>query len=481
MSPSNPSNTIGLALLALAGLATGFTIADASLSDDAGPALATLGPGADAFEVTLQQGETLTVLGPDEVTVRYAVFDQNDTLVAHPELAPGDTARFPIEEDGAWVLMRTTGPPAPIDINIEPESQASMDRVRSLPVQTHERVILEHDEGPLEDDAIVQLDRKPGLVHLDATGEANAFEARIETRNGPVFETGPASWNGTPELLTLPETRASVDAIEPGPYHVTARAEGFSGEIRLVHATYVRSMEAPWIAEDAPSSLHDKGIPVASLSQGEAVHVDAQRAGRIVLAAAADATATLVVYDERDHARTVLGLNEAEGYNWEFSEDEEPFDARALHVHPHSTHTIYLDQVSGEDEKVHVLLPGLRTAEPAPDASVSQARVTLDGGAVSTSEEHEVQTRIPGGLVGVTVDTDATSQGQNTVRVHGPLGLVYVQQEGTTLAGEPLERETATNQEHFTGGAFTIQVEEEYSVDATVEVTLSYYEPYEAG
>lgn len=480
--PSMTTEAVALTLLTAVSLAVGFLAASAPAQDEDAAPLATLGPGGEAFEVSLEQGETLTLVAPEQTHPgRFALFDPDDEVIAHPSLEAGQRASFPIEQAGEWVLMRTTGPPTRLDVGILSPQDPTMERVQSIPVQEHRLSLTEQPADPLELERPLEIHRKPALIHLDLDGNAEAFQATVESQEGPVFETQARSLNETDDLLEPAATTAHPDAIEPGIYQVTAEAELLEGELFLTHRTYVRNQESLEVAQATTPGAQREGVPIAAIREGAAVHVDGDQHREIVLAAHAQTSATALVYDDQDHVRAVVGLNEAEGYDWEFSDEAAPLvETTKLHLPP-GPHTVYVSNLDGEDDQLYLLAPDARTANPALEASLDETRISLDSGTVSTGEEHEVETHLPGGVVDISVDIEEAASGDRSVSVLGPLGLLFHHDEQTSAAGVSVESETISNPSHFTGGTFTVQVEEGQSVDASVHVTLTYYEPLATG
>lgn len=473
---------LGLLFLTAVSLAAGFTAASFTFDEEAPlETFASLGPGADAATVDLHEGEALEVHVLDDwAPASFAVFDPSDGFHEHLHLVPGEHARIPIDQDGAWVVMPTSGehPRAALVISTT-DAEANMDRVTPIPVSEHAIPLEEHEGSPLEDRRwVVEIDRKPALVRLAVEGRADAFEASVIGPGGVVFEGRGDTVNGSVPLALGPNVTVDPSGIDAGLYQVRADAEALQGRLELVHRSYVRDASRVDLVPEPVPGLAQEGIPVASLSQGEGVQVTAGASGELVLAAEPGTVATARFYDDAHTVRAIVDLGEADGFDWDFGDGEETVETRSVNAEEGSAWTVYASRVdSGGDEegRLFLLVPGERTAQAAQEVMLQETGFTFEGGAVSTTNSHSVEARLPGGLVDVDVRVDAVAGFEHAVRVIGPLGLVYEHVDEMTLAGERVQHEERSTPGHYSDGAFTVRVSESTTVESTVHVTLVHY------
>lgn len=484
LGPQDPTRTLGFLLLAMVSLAAGFTAVGWAQNDGAPlEHLASIGPGMDAATVDLERGETLEVHVPsDGPPAAFAIFDPDDELREHADLEPGEHASLRADRDGSWVVMPTSGDEAQAALMINADdAEASMDRVGSIPVEAHTRALTEQEGGALDEQAWVGIERNPAMVHLRVNGQAEAFDARITSPAGVVFEGGAASLNESQPLTLGGNMTVDPSSIESGLFQVDARAESFDGSLELVHTSYVREEALLDLVPEPVPGLAEAGIPVAALTGGEGVHVTVGEPGRIVFAVEPGGGATVRVYDESHEVRAIVDLGEEEdGFGWDFEEDQARVETRAVNASEGSSLTVYASTVDpGDDDegRVYVLTPGERTASPAMPTRFEDTGFTFEGGAASTTSTHSAEASLPGGLVGVSLEVDAAAGWQHSVRIVGPLGLIYEHMREGTVAGEGVEQQTRANPSHYGDGDFTVRLTESSTVDSRVQVTLTHYVP----
>lgn len=484
LSAQDPTRILGFLLLAMVSLTAGFTTVSWAQEDKAPlEPLASIGPNMDAATVDLEHGETLEVhVHTDGPQAAFAIFDPEDELREHAHLEPGEHASVRADMDGSWIVMPTSGDEAQAALVINTDdADASMDRVGSIPVEAHTRVLTEQDGGALDEQRLVGIERAPAMVHLRVNGQADAFDARVTSPEGVVFEGGAASVNESQPLTLGGNMTLDPSRIEAGLFQVDARAEAFDGSLELVHTSYVREEALLDLVQEPVPGLAEAGIPVAALTGGEGVHVTVAESGRIVFAVEPGGGATVRVYDGSHDVRAIVDLGEEEeGFDWDFEEDQARVETRAVNAPEGSSLTVYASTVDpGDDDegRVYVLEPGERTASPAMPTRFEDTRFTFEGGVAPTTNTHSAEARLPGGLVGVSLDVDAVAGWQHSIRVVGPLGLIYEHVREGTVAGEGVEQRTRANPSHYGDGDFTVRLTESSTVESQVQVTLTHYVP----
>lgn len=479
-SAQSTARTVGLALLTLTSMAAGFLAASVDTSDPLAAA-GTVDRTDRAYGLDLGAGEEVRFRLPDDADpVRLALYDPDDRFFDDVELSGGDTATVIADAGGRWVLLPTSEQSGNLTVRTGPETDgSSQQHLRPLPVHQVERTILEQDDGELDHRFALRLDRRPALAYLKVTGTAKALDASLSSESGRVFEVAAPRLNGTQSAMQGPgDVELSPGDLVPGIYRLEATAANFSGEIELVHQTYLRSEDDRPIVNASLPGLEDQGVPVAAAKEGTAFRVDPQGADRLVLAAAHDTTASVYVYGEDGDIATITHLGPEEGYQWEFGdEDRESLETAEIELDPSRTYVVYIASLAGHGDKVYTLLPGLRTARPAEVLDLRETRIHLGAGTLTTDHSNQVEAKLDGGLVGIELEIEDAASASHRVRIAGPNGLVLMHEERTSVAGESAQTRHQENPAHFSDGRFTVRVDESYTADGDVWVTLRSYEP----
>lgn len=476
---SSTGRAVALALLTLASVAAGFLSASVE-TDEPLVAAATLNGDQQAFAVNLTEGERAQIAMADDAgEATAAIYDPDDRLVEHVELRSGDPAEIQADTGGDWIVMQTGGDGGDLTIATSREGSAPLaDRVEPLEIQEARRTLATQDEGALSVQQALRIDRQPAVMFLAVDGEAEALSGTIRSQDGPVFELDVETLNGTRSLAEGPGTVELTPAnLEPGRYQVQVEADRFDGTVELVHRSYLRPGAASLPTNATPAGLADHGIPVAAGTEGQAFEVDPQGSDRIVIAAARDTTARVRVYDGYDDVTAIARVGPGGGYQWDFGEDadEATVERSTVPVRVSERYVVYISALGGHGDRVYLMLPGLRSAQPAPQLELVDREVHLGAGTLATSEEHQVEARLSGGLVAIDLTIEDTASSEHRIRVTGPQGLIFVHEQGTSAAG--VTQETRHNQDpsHFSDGRFVVRVDEEYTVEGDAWVTLKHY------
>lgn len=469
--------TLPTIALALVSLSAGFLAASVSTDGTAVEPAARLGPGGEAFAVDVRAGETLRVTAPETAgTLPVAVYGPDDALHAYEPLGPDEAVEATAEDAGTWVVMPLAAE-APVEVGFAgADEPAGTDRVTPLPVRAHERPVHEVGQAQLNETTLVSLDRRPALVGLRAEGQARNLTLELRSDAGPVFEAEAAALDGTLGLEAAPEAATLTPAnIRDGLYQLAGSADAFEGQVSLVHRTYDRTPDRDSDANTSLEGIASMGVPVAGLEGGEAVHVDTDGIDRLRFVVG-DGSAKARLYGPDDGVHAIVELAPRVGYNWGFPEDQSPLVATTVSTPRDDVYTVYavgLDDV----DRLNVLAPGERTAPLGEPAPIEETRVSLGGGAATTTQTHEVETSVRGGLVHVSADVQASAARGHEVSVTGPQGTIFLYEASASAEGEPVDERVQRSPHHYSDGDFVVRVHEEYAVDGGVEVVLSSYRP----
>lgn len=468
--------TVPTILLALTSLTAGFLAASAPQEDQTLRAQATLHPGGEAFQVTAGAGETI-VLGLAEPgpPADVAVFGPDDELRDRVSVGDGET-RVSIPRPGDWVLV-PLAEAAALDLRLESTGGDMVPaEVTSIPVREHTRSLAAQDEGPLDVDRSLLVDRRPAVVFLRAEGHGSNLSTRLATAQGPIYEAETETLNGTLGLDQLgDEASVTPRHIEAGLVAVQAHAEAFDGALDLVHRSYDRTPDRGPEVNRSMEGLPEMGVPVATLEAGTAAHVPAEDLTRLRFAVPGDASADVRVYNADHSVRGDFTVESQARYDWDFPREQPSIAQRTVSLGTDDRYTVWVGSVV-DAEAVHVLAPGVRTASPGQLAPIAETTLDLSGGAAATGgPPDEAEYELDGGLVAVGVNVDAVAAERVEASVTGPLGNVYLYEEQFHANGASIQSSQQTNPRDYTNGTHTVAVEVSNAAEANVEVTLASY------
>lgn len=468
--------TIPTLLLALTSLTAGFLAASAPQEEGTLRASATLHPGGEAFQVSAQTGESIVLaLAEAGPAADVAVFGPDDELRDRVTVgAQDEPVRVSISRSGPWVLV-PLAEATPLDLKLESTGGDVLPaEVSSIPVREHTRSLAEQDEGRLDVDRGLLIDRRPAVAFLRADAEAANLTTSLSTAQGPVFEGEVDELDGTFGLDRLgEEATVTPRHIEAGVYAVQAHADAFDGELDLVHRTYDRTPDRGPAPNRSMEGLAELGVPVATLQPRTAVHIAAEDLTRLRFAVPGDASADVRVYNGENEVRADVEVEAQVQYDWDFPSEEPSVSQRTVSLGTDDRYTVWAESVDGV-EAVHVLAPGVRTADPGQPAPIAETTLDVSFGAASNPGAED-ETELEGGLVDVTVNVDAAGAERVRAQVTGPLGNIYTYEERYHANGQAVIDEEQSNPREFTDGNHTVLVEVSNAVDATVETTLFSY------
>lgn len=475
-STAGPS--LGLVIVTLASMAAGFMVAQTP-APETFQAVGDLGPPGEAYGVELDRGQTvrLSSSGALPGAASVAVFDPGDRLVEHVRLDDGSSTELSAGRAGTWVLVPTGTAAANVTVEVPTEQMPAPPlSLEPLSMRTVEEPVAELEGEALDVRRELEIDRRPALAYLALEGNVTGLDATVRSPTGRVLDADTPEVNGTRPLLEGTDgVRLSPAHLVPGAYRITARGDRLTGTLSLVHATYERpGQDRPRLNESVPG-LGSKGVPVAVAGQGQAVLVDAQGADQLRLATAPATSAVVYIYDQ-DDVDTIVHLGRGDRYSFDWGSDTgSGIQTAALGVNGSRSYVAYVEEVDGESDAVHVLLPGLRTAAGGRTLEITEQRVHVDGSSVELDGYAQVETNVTGGIVGVSMRNEDTYSGERRVRVAGPHGLVFEHLQRNVVAGDATTQHQRENPAHYADGPLTIIAESDTTVEGDVWVTIRSY------
>lgn len=480
MAEGSSGRAVTLAALTVASLAAGFLATHLSATSGDFDQVGRVDVGSKAYGIDLTAGQRMRLeRSGDASALGVAVYDPQDRFFAHFRLDHGEPVEVLADRSGTWVIVPTLGDGANLTVSVATgDAAGEVGALDPLPIRKGERTVVDQEAGALDARMALRIHRRPALAYLAVDGTAQGLDASLRSETGTVFSLEAAQVNSSDARPPAPRSvELSPGHLVDGTYHVTASAERFEGRLVLVHATYVRSDGSDPLSNASLPGLEDEGIRVGSAHRGEALLVEGQGADRLRFAAARDTTARIYVFDGQDDLTEIVRMGRGSGYRWEWSEEaaNATLETETIPIDGTSRYAVYVETLGGHGDRIHVLLPGLRTAHPAEELEIVQTRLELGGETVTREATQTLRQNLSGALVDIELSIQDLASDEHRIRVSGPRGLVLDHREQTTLAGESLSRYHQEHPSHFSDGRFRIRVDAETTVESQVELRLFHY------